>query len=143
MTQPRFLFTLLLLAFPSLSLANEIAFDLKGKTRERNGHHEFFLNHHDTFSVLLLPGEPRQLCSQHSKAGKEAIENLEGLSMNRYRIKGTCLLDDQGKGSHRITSIHSIMPLGQGVVVDRETTLIGRVEVVGAPKKRRESRDLV
>lgn len=105
------------LAFATTLQAEEIAFDLKGKTRERDGAHEFFVPDPDKFSTLILPDEPRKLCASVSEEGAAAMKDLDGLAMGRYCI----------------TKVTYMMPLGEGVVREEETVITDRLEVNGDP----------
>lgn len=112
----------------------ELSFDLSGKVREKNGVHEFFIPHPEAFSVLILPGEPRKLCAELSPEGAERMKDLEGLEVGRYRISGTCVPRTDGKPGHVITSIKTMMPLGDGVVRTEQINLQGTLEVRGDAK---------
>jgi hypothetical protein len=112
----------------------ELAFDLSGKVREKNGVHEFFIPHPEVFSVLILPGDPKKLCAELSPEGAERMKDLEGLEVGRYRISGTCVPRTDGKPGHVITSIKTMMPLGDGVVRTDKIDLEGTLEVRGDAK---------
>lgn len=110
----------------------EIEFDLNGKTRERNGGFEFFVNHNEEYTTFVLPEEPRQLCARMSKEGAEQMEDLEDLGMNRWRVLGRCITNPKGEG-HIITAIEKIEPIGNGVVFIEDRELTGKLEVLGDP----------
>ena len=112
----------------------DLAFDLKGKTREKDGVYEFFIHEPKVFSVLILPGEPRKLCAELSPEGAERMKDLEGLAAGRYSISGTCVPRTDGKPGHVITSIKKMMPLGAGIVRINEISLEGTLEVRGDAK---------
>ncbi|MDE0767155.1 MAG: hypothetical protein OSB19_02080 [Opitutaceae bacterium] len=110
----------------------EEAFDLKGKTRERNGAYEFFIPHGEKYTTFALSEEPRQLCARLSEEGTAQMKDLEGLAMGRWRIAGKCIPNPNGKG-HIITSVQEIEPLGPGVVYTEDRELTGTLEVLGDP----------
>jgi hypothetical protein len=112
----------------------ELTFDLAGKVREKGGVHEFFIPHPEVFSVLILPGDPKKLCAELSPEGAERMKDLEGLEVGRYRISGTCIPRTDGKPGHVITSIKTMMPLGDGVVRTDQIDLEGTLEVRGDAK---------
>lgn len=112
----------------------ELAFDLKGKVREKDGVHEFFIPDPDAFSVLILPGDPAKLCAELSPEGADRIKDLEGLEFGRYHISGSCVPRSDGKPGHVITSIKTMMPLGDGVVRTEVIEIQGTLEVRGNPK---------
>ena len=129
-----YLITTLTLAIVFRSVhAEEITFDLKAKTRERDGVHEFFVPDPDKFSTLILPDEPRKHCASVSEEGAAAMKDLEGLAMGRYHIKGLCVPREEGKTGHRITQVTYMMPLGEGVVQEEGIVITGRLEVTGDP----------
>jgi hypothetical protein len=110
-----------------------LSFDLSGKVRVKNGVHEFFIPHPETFSVLILPGDPVKLCAELSPEGAARIKDLEGLEFGRYHITGNCVPRPDGKPGHVITSIKTMMPLGDGVVRTEEIVIQGILEVRGNP----------
>ncbi len=128
-----FLFSgLLLVSLPAAS-GEELSFDLKGKTREKDGVHQFFIPHPENgFSLLILPGDPKELCSKTSAEGAAMMKEREGLEVGRYHIVGKCVLHESGK-YHTITSIEKMLPLGPGVVRDEEMEIVGTLEVRGEP----------
>jgi hypothetical protein len=116
------------------SKKGELPFDLAGKVREKDGIHEFFIPHPKTFSVLILPGDPAKLCAELSPEGAARIKDLAGLEFGRYHIAGNCVPRSDGKPGHVITSIKTMMPLGDGVVRTEEIVIQGTLEVRGNPK---------
>ncbi|HCN29268.1 MAG TPA: hypothetical protein DIT64_11070 [Verrucomicrobiales bacterium] len=117
------------------SVAKASSFKLTGKTRVKNGKHEFWLPHPEgAFSILVLPEDPRTLCAKTSPEGAEAMKDLEGLQVGRYHMSGKCVADPSGK-FHVVTLVETMMPAGEGVVRTEEREVTGKVEVKGDPVK--------
>lgn len=111
----------------------EIAFELAGKVREKDGVHEFHIPHPEKFSVLILPGDPAKLCAETSPEGAARLKELEGFDFGRYKVAGVCVPRTDGKPGHVITKITEMMPLGERVVRTDTIELQGTLEVRGDP----------
>jgi len=128
-------FLLLILSislFLSFASESEVKFKIKGKIKKTEGVYSFAIKDDETFKLLVLPGEPRAICSSLSKEGEAQMKDLKGLGLGRWDISGTCFLHTDGK-KHIVKTIDSIKPLGPGIVYDKETEVIGILEVIGQP----------